>query len=95
MTDFISLLAIYYACDEAATQMLLPKDEAMHCAKIYKTVKLQFLSSDDLHNYQTGDTAQKATIMQLAYLSFKEWETQNGPQVRDLRQSSADLLWQG
>lgn len=85
MTDIFALLTIYYACDQAAAQMLLSKDEAQHCAAIYKSVKMQFLTTDDLHAYRAGDATRKATIMQMAYLRFKEWETQNGAQVQDLR----------
>lgn len=86
--DFFSLLSMYYACDQATHETVLSHRDATICTQIYASVKQQFLTSDDITSLETADQAARAALLQLAYLRFKDWEAQNGSQVRDLREAS-------
>ena len=75
MSDFLVILALYYACDAEAAARALSHAEVMECMTHYQSVKAYFASPG-------GGSSGGA---QAAYESFKDWEHANPDIVADLR----------
>ncbi|WP_299729943.1 hypothetical protein [uncultured Tateyamaria sp.] len=74
MSEFLRLLALYYACEIAAETQFPAPDEWTRCMGHYHAVKVRF--AQDL----TGPAAQIE-----GYRRWKEWEAMNPDVVESLR----------
>jgi hypothetical protein len=71
MSELLRLLAMYYACDNTATQRMLSQSEIAMCIERYNAVKAYFSGATD-------DPLE-------GYRQFKVWERKNGDLVVQLR----------
>ncbi len=85
MTDFLVLLAFYYACDTAATEARLQAAEIVQCSVAYNSVKTHFLTEEELAALDLARGRDRADLMREAYLRFTAWEDTHEHLVRDLR----------
>ncbi len=69
MTEFLHVLALYYACDVAAAIRPLPASEMQECMKHYRAVKAHFDEHTNVERYR----------------AFKTWEVENAELVMELR----------
>lgn len=69
MTEFLRVLALYYACDSAAALRPLTPSEWAACMVHYDAVKAQFDGTSNVDRYR----------------AFKAWELENGALVAQLR----------
>ena len=83
MTELLALLAMYYACDEAASHrpMSLTKSDRVDCVATYYDVTAQFA----LDPLAPDGTAQHAAQRRAAYVAFKTWEAENADLVATMR----------
>ncbi|WP_299830004.1 hypothetical protein [uncultured Roseobacter sp.] len=79
MTEFLSVLLLYYGCDAAAETRALNHAEVMECMAHYQQVK----------EYFTEPEANGAERSQSAYQNFKAWEHRNAETVADLRRTAS------
>ena len=77
MTQLIAMLAIHYACNQAASQTLLDAEQAAACAANYHSVKRQFLSQEESAALSRAKPKERHALMMRAYLRFKQFETDN------------------
>jgi len=75
MTEFLRVLALYYACDSAAALRPLTPSEWATCTRHYEAVKAHF----------DGTTSAER------YTAFKMWERDNGELVAEIRAGSSAL----
>ncbi|MEL7099622.1 MAG: hypothetical protein AAGM84_12405 [Pseudomonadota bacterium] len=75
MTEFLRVLALYYACDGAAAIRQLTPSEWAQCTRHYEAVKSHF----------DGTTSAER------YTAFKTWERANGELVAEIRAGSDAL----
>lgn len=85
MSDIIGLLAVYYACDQAAIHGRLAAAEIARCAEAYETVKISFLSDAERTEFGLAEGPRRATLDRSAYHRFKTWEDGHPALVRALR----------
>ena len=75
MSEFLSILALYYACDQVAAVQTLTHGEVMDCMAHYDAVKTYF----------ADPSAEGTEGAQQAYQGFKDWERRNPAIVAELR----------
>ena len=95
MADFIQLLSVYYSCDIAAAQSLLPPAQMAFCQDIYLQVKLWFVPGVDIGTYADLAATERAEANRIGYAAFREWVDGNTAKVHELRtaaSSTAHLL---
>lgn len=81
MSEFLRLLAVYYACDHAAALRPLTAAEVAACMGHYNAVKSHFVT--DLP--PPASSEDRSTTSNLAFTRFKRWESENQRLVADLR----------
>ncbi len=74
MSEFLRLIAFYYACDAAAIDGLLTRSERLECIRHYTAIKAHF--AGPLRNPQDHVEGFRA---------FKTWEDENPALVAQLR----------
>lgn len=79
MSEFLSILALCYACDAAAATRPLSHAEVMACMDHYDSVKSYFAHPEAAQQDPAG-----------AYRSFKDWERANADMVAQLRSPTMD-----
>lgn len=79
MTEFLSVLLLYYGCDAVAATRALDHSEVMECMAHYQDVK----------EYFTEPEGDGAAHPQSAYQNFKAWERRNAETVADLRRAAS------
>ncbi len=82
MSEFLSLLALYYVCDATAAMRHLTMQEVMACTQTYESVKTYFVTEFELAPHGTAERAQQ---MQQGYLAFLDWEEANEALVEDMQ----------
>lgn len=85
MTKLIAMLALHYACNMTATQAILPTSDAAVCSHNFATIKTQFLTKNERSALIGASTADRHDLMQLGYLRFKAFETDNPNIVADAK----------
>lgn len=88
MSEFITVLALYYLCDATATLRPMTAAEIGTCYATYDTVKIHLIDDADLAPVGTVDRVQQMTA---AYLAFKTWEDDNARLVAGLRAEARDM----
>lgn len=83
MPDLFTILAFYYACDQAAMTGALTSEQIHYCTAAYDQVKVRFLTEDELAALAGLSYADRAVRLRKGYLRFKSWEAAN-PDVVDL-----------
>ena len=88
MSEFLSVLALYYVCDATAALRPMSAEEIGACFSTYDTVKVYFVDGFDL-----APPGSMARIRQMseAYLAFKAWEEDNAALVADMRADAREL----
>ncbi|MEM8691506.1 MAG: hypothetical protein AAGG57_06435 [Pseudomonadota bacterium] len=77
MTEFLTLLALYYGCDATATERYMSQREVVQCVSYYHGVKAHFVEDE------TGlDRAERNLE---GFLRFKSWEDENEEIVAQLK----------
>ncbi len=82
MSEFLSLLAVYYLCDAMAVSRHLTMQEMMNCTRTYETVKSYFITEFELAPIGTPE---RAAQMQQGYLGFLDWEEANADTVEEMQ----------
>ncbi|CUH78560.1 hypothetical protein [Tropicibacter naphthalenivorans] len=91
MSPFLTILGLYYLCDQTAIQRPLAAHEVATCMANYEQLKLEFVD-DELA--QVGTPARAAQVRQ-GYARFKAWEAENPATVRAMRQTARAQMSQG
>ena len=78
MTDFLAMMALYYACSGEAEFGRLTQQERFACNALYQDVKRAFLDEQALERMSPQDHA-------LGYARFKAWEHENAGLVAELK----------
>ncbi|MBW4710293.1 hypothetical protein KX928_21095 [Roseobacter sp. YSTF-M11] len=76
MPEFLTVLALYYACATTATTLPMSHADVMACMDHYEAVKTHFAPEGEPTGPQRSRTA---------YLNFKDWEQANQDLVDSLR----------
>lgn len=82
MSEFLSVVAIYYLCDAMAAARHLTMQETMHCTRTYDTVRSYFVTEFDL---APRGTPERIAQMREGYTGFKAWENANRDRVDQMR----------
>lgn len=82
MSEFLTILSLYYICDATAALRPMTRDEIASCTRTYETVKTHFVTERDL---APRGTAERIAQMQAAYLAFQDWEAENADLVREMQ----------
>lgn len=85
MPEFLTILALYYACDQAAMQTVLSPGQAAQCVDTYSQVKAHFLTQDELDALAGQAPQDRIVALRQGYPRFKAWEIANPDTVRDAR----------
>jgi hypothetical protein len=92
MSQILSLLTLYYLCDQAAAVRGLTADEVDHCMANYEVLKLEFIDEPPA---RLG-SAERAAQIRLGYQGFKAWEAANADRVQQMRDTARrDLIARG
>ncbi|WP_430449343.1 hypothetical protein [Rhodophyticola sp.] len=82
MSEFLAVLALYYACDATAATRPMSPQEMQACTATYDTVKTYFVTGFDL---APRGTLERFAQMTAAYAAFKDWEDSNSDLVAAMR----------
>ena len=85
MSDFLLVLAFYYACDQAAMTQRLADDEVRRCSIAYEVTKAHFLTEDEQAELLEARGKARAALSLKGYRRFKAWEQEHPDLVRALK----------
>ena len=88
MTPLLTLLGLYYLCDQAAAHRGLAPGEVARCMAHYEALKLEFIPEEPAR----PGSAERAAQIRRGYAGFKQWEAANAALVADLRAQARDRL---
>ncbi len=81
MTSIMSLLSLYYMCDQAAALRGLTREEVTQCMANYERLKLEFIDETPA----PLGSSERAAQIRLGYRGFKSWEEANADLVQEMR----------
>ncbi|MGH1412821.1 MAG: hypothetical protein ACRBB0_04975 [Pelagimonas sp.] len=81
MTHMMTLLSLYYLCDQAAATRGLTREEVQNCMANYEQLKQEFVQEAPA----PLGSPERAAQNRLGYRSFKSWEDSNSATVQELR----------
>lgn len=93
MSDFLVVLAFYYACDAAAIDGRLQASEIVRCSLAYESAKTHFLSAEERATLGQVRGRARADLMREAHLRFAAWEDDHEHLVRDLRKGKVPAIY--
>lgn len=88
MPEFMTILSLYYMCDQAAAMRGLNAEEVARCMANYEQLKMEFV--DEPHA-RLG-SVERAAQIRLGYRRLKSWENENAELVQELRQDARSYL---
>jgi len=91
MSDFLSVVAIYYWCEAMAQARHLTMSETMHCSRTRDTVHSYFVTEFEL---APRGTAARAAQMRQGQHGFDTWAAANPDRVEQM-QAEAWLIVRG
>lgn len=87
-TEFLALIATYFACADAASERNLGASEVLRCAAIYQDVKFGFLPGVDLEDYALLSPEERSTVNREGFLAYLMWRRAN-PDLVDRLEKAA------
>jgi len=82
MSEFLSVLAVYYLCDAMTSARHMTMQETMACSRSYDTVRSYFAPGFEL---AAPGSPERAAQLQQGYLGFLDWEDANRALVEDMQ----------
>ncbi len=81
MSPFLTMVTLYYLCDQAAAHRGMSPSEVAQCMANYEALKLEFIDEDPA---RVG-SVERAAQNRLGYRGFKAWEAANPVMVSEMR----------
>ena len=95
MNELIAALGMMYACNLLAERGPVSADLAFHCGRAHETVKLQFLTAEEVDQLGRLPLREQNAIKLKGYLRFKTWEGDHRDFVSGIREMQRERLESG